>query len=77
MRLAIDEDVDLIGISSLSTDHLIIPGLMRALHSAALDHVRVVVGGIVPNAERALLIDSPCCHSCSMLPTSVGCHSSV
>ena len=58
VRLAIDEDVDLVGISSLSTDHLIVPSLMEALHSAALDHVRVVVGGIVPDAERALLIDA-------------------
>ena len=58
VRLAIDEDVDLVGISSLSTDHLIVPGLMEALRSAALDHVRVVVGGIVPDAELALLIDA-------------------
>ena len=58
VRLAIDEDVDLVGISSLSTDHLIVPGLMDALHSAGLDHVRVVVGGIIPDAERALLIDA-------------------
>ena len=58
VRLAIDEDVDLVGISSLSTDHLIVPGLMEALHSAALNHVRVVVGGIVPDSERALLIDA-------------------
>ena len=58
VRLAIDEDVDLVGISSLSTDHLIVPDLIEALRSAALDHVRVVVGGIVPDAERALLIDA-------------------
>ena len=51
MRLAIDEDVDLVGISSLSTDHLIVPGLMEALHSAGLDHARVVVGG--PERLRA------------------------
>ena len=58
VRLAVDEDVDLVGISSLSTDHLIVPGLMGALHSEGLDHVRVVVGGIVPEAERALLIEA-------------------
>ncbi|HCX87630.1 MAG TPA: methylmalonyl-CoA mutase [Gammaproteobacteria bacterium] len=58
VRLASDEDVDLIGISSLSTDHLIVPDLMQALHKAALEHVPVVVGGIVPDAEYALLFDA-------------------
>ena len=36
VRLAGDEDVDVIGISSLSTDHLIIPDLMSSLVAAAL-----------------------------------------
>ena len=58
VRLASDEDVDLVGVSSLSTDHLIIPELMQALHLATLDHVPVVVGGIVPDAEHALLFDA-------------------
>ena len=58
VRLASDEDVDLVGISSLSTDHLIVPELMQALHLAALEHVPVVVGGIVPDAEHALLFDA-------------------
>jgi methylmalonyl-CoA mutase C-terminal domain/subunit len=58
VRLASDEDVDLVGISSLSTDHLIVPELMQALHLAALEHVPVVVGGIVPDAEYALLFDA-------------------
>jgi len=58
VRLASDEDVDLVGISSLSTDHLIVLELMQALHLAALEHVPVVVGGIVPDAEHALLFDA-------------------
>ncbi|SVA45987.1 uncharacterized protein METZ01_LOCUS98841, partial [marine metagenome] len=58
VRLASDEDVDLVGISSLSTDHLIVPELMQALHLAALEHVPVVIGGIVPDAEHALLFDA-------------------
>jgi methylmalonyl-CoA mutase C-terminal domain/subunit len=58
VRLASDEDVDLVGISSLSTDHLIVPELMQALHLAALEHVPVVVGGIVPDAEHTLLFDA-------------------
>ena len=58
VRLAGDEDVDVIGISSLSTDHLIIPDLMSRLVAAGLLNVRVVVGGIVPNEELSMLLES-------------------
>ena len=58
VQLASDEDVDLIGISSLSTDHLIIPDLMSRLVAADLLNVRVVVGGIVPNGEHSMLLES-------------------
>ena len=43
----------MIGISSLATDHLIVPDLMAALHGAGLEHVAVVVGGIVPEPGGA------------------------
>ena len=56
--LALQEDVDVIGISSLSSDHLIVPDLMRALTVAGLGHIRVVVGGIVPDDEHALLFNA-------------------
>ena len=56
VKLALEEDVDVIGISSLATDHLIVPKLLAALADAGLGDVRVVVGGIVPeNEERALV----------------------
>ena len=58
VRLANDEDVDLVGVSSLSTDHLIVPDLMQALTVAGLGHIRVVVGGIVPDEEHALLFNA-------------------
>ncbi|MEM9034290.1 MAG: cobalamin-dependent protein [Actinomycetota bacterium] len=51
VALALQEDVDVIGVSSLATDHLIVPDLMTALREAGLDHVAVVVGGIVPDSE--------------------------
>ena len=55
VNLALQEDVDVVGISSLATDHLLVPKLMDALRDAGLSHVRVVVGGIVPDEdERAL-----------------------
>ena len=55
VSLAMQEDVDVIGISSLATDHLIVPDLMTALKDAGLGHVEVVVGGIIPDSEYAAL----------------------
>jgi methylmalonyl-CoA mutase C-terminal domain/subunit len=55
VRLTEEEDVDLIGISSLASDHLLVPKLIKALHAAGLDHIPVVVGGIVPDADAARL----------------------
>jgi methylmalonyl-CoA mutase, C-terminal domain len=51
IRLAEEEDVDVIGISSLATDHLLVPKLMKALKKAGLGDVPVIIGGIVPDAD--------------------------
>ena len=56
VKLAMEEDVDVIGISSLATDHLIVPNLMGALRAAGLGHIGLLVGGIVPEDERPALI---------------------
>ncbi len=58
VTLAVQEDVDVIGISSLATDHLIVPDLMSTLRDAGLEHVAVVVGGIVPEQEAPSLIEA-------------------
>jgi len=58
VKLAVEEDVDVIGISSLATDHLIVPKLMDALRAAGLGEVAVIVGGIVPDADEATLLAS-------------------
>ena len=58
VKLALEEDVDVVGISSLATDHLIVPKLMQALREAGLGSVRVVVGGIVPDSEERVLLES-------------------
>ena len=55
VQLALQEDVDVIGISSLATDHLLVPKLTEALSAAGLEHVRVVVGGIVPDEDEDML----------------------
>jgi len=54
--ISLEEDVDLIGISSLASDHLLVPKLMSALQASQLDHVPVVVGGIIPDADEAELL---------------------
>ena len=57
VKLATEEDVDVMGISSLATDHLLVPKLLKAMDAAGLKHIKVVVGGIVPDEdEQALLL---------------------
>ena len=58
VKLAMEEDVDVIGISSLATDHLIVPKLMQALRTAGLNDIAVIVGGIVPDADEAMLLEA-------------------
>ncbi|WP_114969208.1 cobalamin B12-binding domain-containing protein [Rhodoferax ferrireducens] len=58
VKTTLEEDVDVIGISSLATDHLIVPKLIKALREAGLGNVRVIVGGIVPDNEEVQLIKS-------------------
>jgi methylmalonyl-CoA mutase, C-terminal domain len=56
VKLATEEDVDVIGISSLATDHLIVPKLMQALREAGLPDTAVIVGGIVPDEDERQLL---------------------
>ncbi len=58
VKLALEEDVDVIGVSSLATDHLIVPKLMAALRDAGLADVAVIVGGIVPDEDEKALLDA-------------------
>lgn len=58
VKLATEEDVDVIGISSLATDHLIVPKLMQALREAGLGDVKLIVGGIVPDEDEQMLLDA-------------------
>ena len=58
VKLAIEEDAEVIGISSLATDHLLVPRLMTALRDAGVNDVQVIVGGIVPARDEKLLLDA-------------------
>ena len=53
-----DEDVDLVGLSVLSGAHRdLVPETVRLLREAGVD-APVVVGGIIPDADRAALADA-------------------
>jgi pivalyl-CoA mutase small subunit len=58
VNIALQEDVELIGISSLATDHLIIPELTKELREAGLGDVGIIVGGIIPDKEKPALLDA-------------------
>ncbi len=52
VQAASDEDADWLGISILSGAHVTqVPRLMELLRDAGLDHVGVIVGGIIPEAD--------------------------
>ena len=51
-----DEDVDIVGISILSGSHLaLVPRVIEGLRSAGVE-AKVIVGGIVPDADAATLL---------------------
>lgn len=56
VNIAVQEDIELIGVSTLATDHLIVPQLMEALGKAGLGDVGVIVGGIIPATEHEDLL---------------------
>lgn len=58
VMIAIQEDVDIIAISSLAYDHMIIPKLMKALEAEELDDKKVIVGGIIPKEDEDILIQA-------------------
>jgi len=56
-KTAIQEDVDLIGISFLSGEHLILtPDLLEQLGKLGADHIPVIIGGIFPPQDVEKMI---------------------
>ncbi len=51
---AVQEDADLIGLSSLAYDHLLVPELVQALRTAGFEG-DVVVGGTIQSADMPAL----------------------
>jgi methylmalonyl-CoA mutase C-terminal domain/subunit len=57
VSIAVQEDVDVIGISSLSFDHLLIPKMMELLREEEKTDALVVVGGTVPDEDVPALLE--------------------
>ena len=52
VRTVADEDADWLGLSLLSGAHMtLVPRVLELLRQAGLGHVRVMVGGIIPEAD--------------------------
>jgi ethylmalonyl-CoA mutase len=53
---AVEEDVDVVGLSVLSGSHLqVVPAVLQGMREAGLDDVPVVVGGIIPDGDARRL----------------------
>jgi methylmalonyl-CoA mutase C-terminal domain/subunit len=58
VRAVEDEDADVLGISILSGAHMaLMPQLIESLRKRGLDHVLVILGGIVPEGDIPKLKD--------------------
>jgi methylmalonyl-CoA mutase C-terminal domain/subunit len=56
---ALQEDVDVVGLSILSGAHMtLVPRIMKLLKESGLDDVLVTVGGIIPDVDVAPLRDT-------------------
>jgi methylmalonyl-CoA mutase cobalamin-binding domain/chain len=52
VRTVADEDADWLGLSLLSGAHMtLVPRVLQLLREAGLEHVGVLIGGIVPEAD--------------------------
>jgi methylmalonyl-CoA mutase C-terminal domain/subunit len=53
---AVEEDVDIVGLSTLSGNHLtLVPKVARLLVEQGMDEVLLVVGGTIPSQDVAVL----------------------
>ena len=58
VQTALDEDADWLGISLLSGAHMtLVPPLMEQLRKTGLEHVGVLVGGIIPEKDVPKLLE--------------------
>jgi methylmalonyl-CoA mutase C-terminal domain/subunit len=57
VRTVADEDADFLGLSLLSGAHMtLVPRVLKLLRDGGLEHVGVLVGGIIPEGDIAKLM---------------------
>lgn len=57
VRAAVQEDVDVLGISSLSGSHKeSVPAVLDALRAHGCEDIIVILGGIIPDVDRPALL---------------------
>ena len=57
MHAALQEDVDVVGVSLLSAAHMtVMPEMLRIRKRLGIEHIPVVLGGIVPVSDHPALI---------------------
>src|SRR5438105_1973366 len=58
VRVVADEDADWLGLSILSGAHMTLtPRVLQLLKDAGLGHVRILLGGIIPEADVSKLLE--------------------
>jgi len=58
VRTVADEDADWLGLSLLSGAHMtLVPRVLQLLREAGLEHVGVLVGGIIPEGDVPRLLE--------------------
>ena len=57
VKAAMEEDVDVIGISSLSYEHLLVPRLLNELRGKG-GNIPVIVGGVIPPDDAQVIKDA-------------------
>jgi methylmalonyl-CoA mutase len=58
-QMAIENDVHLVGVSSLAAGHkTLVPKLVEALRNAGGSDIKVVVGGVIPRVDYASLYEA-------------------
>jgi methylmalonyl-CoA mutase cobalamin-binding domain/chain len=63
VRIVADEDAGWLGLSLLSGAHMtLVPRVLSLLKGAGLEHVGVLVGGIIPDADIPRLLDMGVAH---------------
>src|SRR6058998_2255662 len=58
VRTVADEDADWLGLSLLSGAHMtLVPRVLQLLREQGLEHIGVIIGGIVPKADVSKLLE--------------------